>query len=285
MKKLLIASAALATLIGTPALAADMALKAAPAPMAPACIWCGWYIGANAGWIGENGGGQVTGAPIANDGSTGAALIAPLAAAAATGSLNHGQGFIGGVQAGYNWQVNTNWVLGLEADFDGTSLRNNTNIAAVTPIPGFPNSLTSSINASERLDYLGTVRARVGFVPTGPLMIYGTGGLAYGRPTANATVNEAIIPAGTCPACNAGAVNINSSSSVRAGWTAGGGMEWMFAPKWSVKVEGLYYDLGHTTSAGTLIIPNTASNFETTSVQYTDHVRGAIARAGVNLHF
>ena len=49
MKKFLIAGAALATMIGTPAFAADMALKAAPPPPTPVCVWCGFYIGVNAG--------------------------------------------------------------------------------------------------------------------------------------------------------------------------------------------------------------------------------------------
>jgi outer membrane immunogenic protein len=285
------AAASLGLAFGASALAADLGNQApAPiytkAPPAPILIWNGFYVGGNAGWI-DRDGGQVVGTPIANDGTSGAAFpYAGLAAAGATGNLDRGQGFLGGVQAGYNWQVNPNWVLGLEADFDGASLHGDTNIAALTPAPGFPTfPFASSINANQSLDYFGTLRARVGFVPIGPLMIYGTGGLAYGKPTENVTVNELITPAGGCPACNVGALTIDSSST-RVGWTAGGGLEWMFAPHWSVKAEGLYYDLGTASASGTLIIPNSGgTNFETTGVQYTDHVRGAIARGGINYHF
>jgi outer membrane immunogenic protein len=264
--------------------AAPVYTKAPPA--AVPFSWTGFYVGGNAGWV-DRDAGQVAGTPIANDGTNGAAFpYAGLAAAGATGSLDRGQGFIGGVQAGYNWQANANWVLGWEADIDGTSLSGNTGIAALTPAPGFPGfPFASSINANQGLDYFGTLRARVGFVPTGPLMIYGTGGLAYGKPTADVTVNELVTPAGGCPACNPGALTINSSSA-RVGWTAGGGIEWMFAPKWSFKAEGLYYDLGTETASGTLIIPNSGgTNFETTGVQYSDHVHGVIARGGINYHF
>jgi outer membrane immunogenic protein len=284
MKRIFAATATAAALIGTPAFAADMAVKAPPAST-PACIWCGWYVGANAGWV-DRDGGQVVGTPVANEGAFGAPLYVGPSAAGATGSLNRGIGFIGGVQAGYNWQANANWVLGWEADIDGASLRGGTNTAALTTVPAFPTfPLSSSINASQRLDYFGTLRARVGFVPTSPLMIYGTAGLAYGRPTANVTVNEQIAgPAGCVAVCTPVGLTLNSSS-LRAGWTAGGGVEWMFAPKWSVKAEALYYDLGHTTAAGTLAIPDVGTNFVVTGVQYTSHMQGAIARGGINLHF
>jgi outer membrane immunogenic protein len=282
MSKLFIVGVALAGFISN-ALAADLPVYKAPPPP---CIWCGWYIGGNAGWV-DRDHDLVAGTPIANDGTVGAAFpYAVLAAAGATGSLNRGQGFIGGVQVGYNWQFDSKWVLGWEADIDGTSLRGDTNISALTPAPGFATTpLASSINARQGFGYLGTVRGRIGWVPTAPLMIYGTAGVAYGGPTASNTINELITPAGACPACNPGSLTINSSST-RAGWTVGGGLEWMFAPKWSVKFEGLYYDLGNQPSNGVLIIPNTGgTRFVTTGVQFTNNVSGAIARSGVNFHF
>jgi outer membrane immunogenic protein len=285
MNKMVIGVSALLGLIASPALAADLPVRAPP-PLPSPCVWCGWYVGGNAGWI-DRDGDLVAGTPIANDGTNGAASGAALVAAAATGSLNRGQGFIGGVQVGYNRQF-ANWVWGFEADIDGTSLRGDTNISAVTPNPGFPvNVLNSSINATQGMDYFGTFRGRIGWVPVAPLMIYGTAGLAYGRPTASVTIFEQFAPGAGSSVINPASVTINSSST-RAGWTIGGGLEWMFLPHWSVKFEGLYYDLGNQSTNGVLIIHNSAgagSNFETTGVLYRNSFLGAIARAGVNFHF
>jgi outer membrane immunogenic protein len=116
MKKFLIASTALAALIATPALAADMALKAPPPP--PICIWCGWYVGGNAGgtWL-QNDPVQTVGTP-----AFAAATFAPesvVGAGLATSSLGTKRtGFIGGAQIGYNYQL-TSTVIGFEADIQG----------------------------------------------------------------------------------------------------------------------------------------------------------------------
>ena len=107
MKKLLSIGAALTALIGTPALAADMALKAPPPP-APVYSWTGWYAGVNIG--GSFG--------RAADTSTYGAPSVPF-----TSTSSNLDGVIGGGQIGYNWQVNNNWVLGLEADIQGSSER------------------------------------------------------------------------------------------------------------------------------------------------------------------
>jgi len=81
--------------------------------------------------------------------------------------------------------------------------------------------------------------------------------------------------------------SFGSFSNTRVGWTAGGGIEWLFAPNWSVKAEYLYYDLGSVTyglsplqnfnSAGTLF--TSGSPFSRT--RFT----GNIVRAGLNYHF
>ena len=79
------------------------------------------------------------------------------------------------------------------------------------------------------------MRGRVGLI-SGPVLLYATGGLAYGQAQLNANL---VSPATfTFPA---------SASATKTGWIAGGGAEWAFAGNWSAKLEGLYYDLGNTT--------------------------------------
>lgn len=116
MKRLAIAIATIAV-IGTPAFAADMAVKApAPAP-APAPTWTGFYAGIQfgGGWSDE----AVNFSP--ND-SAAVFLLNGLVEPGATQPVANGfripqSGLVGGFEAGYNWQAGSNWLLGLEADF------------------------------------------------------------------------------------------------------------------------------------------------------------------------
>ena len=216
----------------------------------------------------------------------------------ATGStfstgLGNGAGFIGGGQFGYNWQFNGRGVAGFETDIAWTGQNRNAAFASSTLISGFaPDAEADNATISSRLDYFGTVRGRLGFLAAPSFLLYGTGGLAYGR-VHSSTVEAALVtpPAGcagvACPGSGGG-----SFSDTRVGWTAGAGGEWMFAPNWSAKLEYLYYDLGSVNYAtGLTQVCNGAgclfngvvigSTTGTTSLRYT----GSIARVGVNWHF
>ena len=110
------------------------------------------------------------------------------------------------------------------------------------------NNISGSVATSYSLDYLGTVRARVGYLLTPALLAYGSGGLAYGQ--ANLITQTSLFaaaPSGALAGFAAGSANY---SNLLVGWTAGGGMEWMFHPNWSVKAEYLYYDLGAVSTSG-----------------------------------
>jgi outer membrane immunogenic protein len=87
-------------------------------------------------------------------------------------------------------------------------------------------------------------------------MIYATGGLSYGD----------------YKLTGSGFGLTASSDTSKAGWTAGAGVEWMFAPQWSTKVEYLYWDTGSTSA--TLF-----------GVPYTGRAKDSIARVGLNYHF
>lgn len=302
MNKLLVAGAALAALIGTPVLAADMALKAPPPP-APAPTWTGWYVGLNAGgeWNGSNNNISHTAAAGPCNAGFGGCAVVPnysqtLAAGSTFGGLGTGHNgrFIGGGQVGYNWQPSASWVVGLEADIDGVAHNNNNNngaaFASLTPnvnFPGFPEAYAATV--TRQLDFLGTVRGRVGVLATPNFLLFATGGLAYGG------VKSTTAEAATCCA-GVGAVVLGagggSFSETRAGWTVGAGAEWKIDPRWSLVAQYLYYDLG-TANYNTALnqicvgagcaVPGGlfASTVGTTSVKYN----GSVARGGVNLHF
>jgi outer membrane immunogenic protein len=265
MKKLLVGTA-LAFLLGTPVFAADMPLKAAP-QAEPPCVWCGWYAGANLGYgWGKNTGNGFT---AFNDVDVGG--IAGFFAAG--GNVLPGvspKGVVGGGQIGYDWQVSRAAVLGLVADIQGSGMR--ASGAGAASIGVFTN-ITETNNA--RVDWFGTVRARAGFVASN-VLFYATGGLAYGQVHANTAF---IDPSnGNGPVTWAG-----STSTTRAGWTAGGGLEYAITPKWRFGAEYLYVNLGSITvletQATRFAIP-TANTFTSTS-----KFNSSIARLVLNYKF
>jgi hypothetical protein len=128
MKKTLLGVVAVAALMGTPALAADMALKAPPPPP-PSASWTGCYIGANVGGIWEH-----DNTPITLFDPTGIATVAFTTGRIPSSFRYDRSSVVGGGQLGCNWQV-TNWVVGIETDFDGTGLRGGQTIS--TAVPGF----------------------------------------------------------------------------------------------------------------------------------------------------
>jgi outer membrane immunogenic protein len=298
VKKTLIAGTALCVILfaGT-ALAADLPSKKAPFyPPPPQPIWTGFYVGLNAGGtFGGDSSFNVGGAALTQSTDL---VYAPAFAAGATNALSggNGGGFIGGGQIGYNWQFANVWVAGIEADIQGTTASGHANGANFIPVikttgdADLPvGSLTS---ASKRLDYLGTVRGRLGYLITPTLLAYATGGLAYGQASASASIGEGILNQTTIentvlpPFFGSG-----SFSDTRVGWTVGGGAEWMFAPNWSAKIEYLYYDLGVVSHPAGLLASQmdscvcggfgVASAIASSSTRFNGH----IVRAGVNYHF
>lgn len=117
-------------------------------------------------------------------------------------------GWLAGGQVGYNYQFQNNVLVGLEADIQGGD------------ISGGANGLDS------KLDYFGTVRARLGYA-FDRVLPYVTGGLAYGRNT--------ITDFGI------------DSSNTHVGWAAGAGVEYALTNNWTARAEYLYMDLGSKT--------------------------------------
>jgi outer membrane immunogenic protein len=234
MTRFSFAVAALA--MASPALGADLpapAYKAPVTPIAAPSTWTGLTIGINGGWSG----GQAQAVMFSTDDPP--QTLARAAGPAAPTSF-HVAGAFGGFQLGYNWQLNRNWLIGVETDFDFASIEGrgtSTNLSSQGVIP-----FTSVTD--ETLQWFGTVRGRLGFLPTSDLMIYGTGGFAYGRIDQSASyTNTAEFLGlsslnGICnpsSVCYAGANNLTAT-----GWTAGGGLEYLLPNNWTLRAEYLY---------------------------------------------
>ncbi|MGD9542031.1 MAG: outer membrane protein, partial [Methylocystis sp.] len=212
-----------------------------------------------------------------------------------SGSSNGG--FIGGGQIGYNWQFYNSFVAGIEADIQGIASNNSAVTgfgAAANPIDSYSGfSPTMTIQQIRRsVDYLGTVRGRLGWLFTPTLLVYSSGGLAYGGLNLSANFLTANLGpgfgAGFCSSCLFGPSFGNGSySDTRVGWTAGGGLEWMFWPNWSAKAEYLYYDLGRVSAPSSVLAGATNAGFVNYAyaVNVTTRFNGNIVRAGVNYHF
>jgi outer membrane immunogenic protein len=198
MKKLLLGTAAFIA-FAAPAMAADMPARTyakAPVYTAPELVynWTGFYIG-----------GHVGGAFAGNNNLAGT-----------------GGRFLGGVQAGFDYQFAPNWVLGAEAQYSW--LGNNNNAVA------FPGNVLVTSNNNQ----LGSATGRLGYT-WGPALLYAKGGYAWrDNPNIGVTV-------GGSPAA------FTTDSNHKDGYTVGGGLEYLFAPNWSAKAEYQYYNFGTTT--------------------------------------
>jgi outer membrane immunogenic protein len=284
VRTLLLATTGVVALIGS-AFAADIAVRAPaplPPPPAPLYNWTGFYAGLNAGYHWGRHCVNTTTTNVFS--SPGFEDVGSAEASVGTGTTcPDDNGFIGGGQIGYNWQF-TNWVAGFETDLQGASNNNNQDSITNTTtflFLGVPITPTGTITSSKDLRWLGTVRGRLGFLAAPSFLVYGTGGLAYGKVEATTTISEDI---------SFGNPTIGSFSDTRTGWTVGGGVEWMFAPNWSVKAEYLYYDLGQVTwslpdiNQFGFFAPPIPPILQTAS-QSTTRFNGNIVRAGINWHF
>jgi len=296
---LAIAASALSLLAGS-AFAADLPTRkgppVAPIYVPPAFSWTGFYVGANAGYGWRNndrnndnflpiGAVTVGGAffPVSNGGGSG--------------------GFLGGVQAGYNYQFNpgAGFVVGVEADIDWADFgrRNNNNGALFGSftLPQFPGTTFSPSGLavsthSNNNQWFGTARLRAGYA-WDRFLVYGTGGLAYGSVSNNGNG----FGAGLIATTTAGNVNpvsgvrgpstaflggvTNGGSSSRVGWTLGVGAEYALTYNWTIKAEYLYANFGNVKNAPGILFPGAAVVFNSQNRQLDVNV----VRLGVNYKF
>lgn len=205
MTKNIILGAVAALVLGpTAAFAADLPVKAAPAPVA-IYDWTGFYVGVSGG------------------GSLGNSDHIDVATGRSDASGYNIKGGLAGGTLGYNWQISS-FVVGFEADASWVGeYGSNPDLGLAGIVDGAGNPLFTS---STRETWMASARARFGYAVNN-LLFYATGG--YAAAGVEAGVKDA----------NTG-VLLDSAKSTRSGWTAGGGLEWGFAPNWSAKFEMLY---------------------------------------------
>lgn len=216
MKKLALATTvAVGLFVGGHAQAADLGSMPSRGPVAyapPPFTWTGIYSGFYAGY--------------------GWADLKAEFEDERIGRLPEPDGFFAGSNIGINWQMG-GFLIGLEADFSYGSIEDSVDDIVETDFGGFPGGGGGgfAVGATSELDYFGTVRGRIGLA-FGTALIYGTGGFAWGH-------NDATLD------LYLGDFRTRLyDDNMHFGWTAGGGVEWAFTPKWSAKVEYLYLDLG-----------------------------------------
>jgi outer membrane immunogenic protein len=185
---------------------------AAPPPP-PVYSWTGFYVGGNAGGGWAN-----------SDTTMFFNTVTPPGSFISSPHTLWVDGFIGGGQAGYNWQSG-NWVAGQEADFQGSTQKGNSTFEC-TPLFFCGNLF---VNLDQKLDWFGTVRGRLGWTFTPTSLVYATGGLAYGKIDSTVTDNFA---------------DSAFTSVTNIGWTVGAGIEDQLSGNWTWKLEYLYMDLG-----------------------------------------
>jgi hypothetical protein len=151
---------------------ADMPMKATLPPV-PYYSWTGFYVGGNIGY----GVGNDRAHPIFRqaDPSTGVVPRGP--DTVSVGAFDTGiapAGAIGGVQFGYNWQGGANWLVGFEADFQGSAQKA---ISCVIICANEPGVAVDTLTVAHNIDYFSTVRGRFGFVDRGNLFYFTGGGV------------------------------------------------------------------------------------------------------------
>jgi outer membrane immunogenic protein len=130
-------------------------------------------------------------------------------------------GFAGGGQIGCDYQFAGGWVIGIRNMFDGTSLHRDRTF--IDPV-----SLTTA-NVDFKTTWFDTLTGRVGYAFAPSWLLYAQGGVAWAHSSTDVTLNG---------------FDVGNLSKTRTGWTAGGGVEWMFARGWSAFLEGNYMDFG-----------------------------------------
>lgn len=257
------------TLVAT-AWAADLpVLKSPPlAPLAsppPAYNWTGPYVGASAGygWASAN---QTFG--ITSDVLAAAPPIIPVIEGSGSQRLSLRGALIEG-EAGYNWQLNGGYVVGVAADSQWTDLSGSTFNGG--NIPNFPPGTPYSIGQKFNPNWEGSLRARVGFTPIDRLLIYATGGPALAHLNYASAFTDVF--------------NENEDiaiHTIKPGWTVGLGAEYALAANWSLEAEYRYSQFSAATATGFTLLNGGGS---ATGAHSTGVLDENSVRLGVNYHF
>ena len=280
--------------VGAPSVYKALPYKAPSAlgtPVVTSWTWAGPYLGLNAGY----GFGKSNTDTVISDSTVGTPLVA-------TSTSSKLDGMIFGAQAGFNWQSGP-WVAGIEADiqssqqpgrtttFDCAGATCNSALGAL----GFDAPVSARME--QRLEWFGTLRARLGATPTPESLIYATGGLAVGRIKTSGTIGGSSLSLVDDVAIDVDAdgnpievpivvASANPTASTffsqktKAGWTAGAGAEVRLGGNWTGKVEYLYLDFGNVST--TAILP---TNSTPLAITFNSRVTENLVRVGLNYKF
>jgi outer membrane immunogenic protein len=228
----------------------------------PPFTWTGFYLGGN---VGAGFGTTETSVGVGPALTALSGMTITATAPLASETFN---GFVGGIQGGYNWQVGV-FVVGVEGDLDAAGLQGNAPCVVV-------------LNCTMKHNWFADVTGRVGVVAVERSLIYLKGGIAWEG--SNFTVGNSINVSGTTLAANA------SGSGTQTGGLLGMGVEYAFLPNWSAKLEYNYIDFG-TRSFNASIATNAAfagtglaalsGATVPTSITESEH----LIKAGVNYRF
>ena len=244
MNRLLLSAVGIITMV-TSATAADLPARPyakAAAYVAPVMTWTGLYIGA------QGGGGWGRSRETYFNAPNTAAFVG-------TQTYDTSGGFAGGV-FGYNWQSGA-FVLGLEGDYHWADISGRSAVINVGP-PNLADTYYTKLRG------FGDIKGRLGYA-AGPALFFVSGGAAVGD-----------IQHRYDAALNGGAANTFVTNDTKWGYTVGAGLEYMFAPNWSAKVEYNYIDLGKSTIRYSPTIATLRSEWDDTF-----HT----VKAGINYHF
>jgi outer membrane immunogenic protein len=298
MKQTCLASLVLAALIASPAIAADMPLKA-KAPPPPVSSWSGFYLGLGVGYRADESDAKLTastfsqvGFPVINNltgcGDLPCALSEPA----------RGPAFRFAPYLGFNWQVAPRWVVGVEGDFGAARRTTTLNGMFLPGAPGF-GTVNDSFVAKTTWD--ASARLRAGFLLDPSVLVYATGGAAWTRLETTSNCGNAPFAFGVVLSACATPVpalfNVNfftpptfAHATTRAGWTVGGGIEAALWSNWILRAEYRYADYGtfsatdvRTCAAPCLFGPGTTAAVVSNS--YELHLRSHIANFGLAYKF
>ncbi len=222
----------------------------------PIFAWTGWYAGMNAGWIRSQ-----TDSKLAR--TTGP--LVPFSALLPQKFSNDQDGFLAGLTLGYNQKMGAAFVAGIESDIAYTDIDGGSSTSFAED-----DVFTATARLSQEMDWFGTVRARAGWLASQQMLLYVTGGLAYAQleTRGSATIVPAVGDTFTAS---------GKSNEWKAGWTVGGGMEWLMGNKTTFKGEYLYYDLEDTSvTVGSAAFPGSTAT-------YKNENTGHIVRMGLNV--
>jgi outer membrane immunogenic protein len=292
VQKLCVASVAIAAVaFSVSARAADMQpIPVAPIPIALPFDWEGFYVGAHTGTATSDVSFTQTNLTWTGSVTTTSTIVTFPNTSVNTGESGtlRATNVIGGLQAGYNWVVPGPYLFGLEADISGTDISS----TVLTNPPGDPSAVAQW---NDKVNLFGTARARLGYI-AGPWLLYATGGFGWEydkltrtqltAPFAVTSKNIVGVDINALPGGTAVAV-----SHLRAGWTAGAGVEWAFARTWTVKLEYLHINTqselfsgGHFSYA-TFLGPAATLQASSSVTAHTSNLTLDTVRVGLNHTF